>query len=1364
VEVVEERGLRREVEKQVAKPEAVEERGLSRGEKPRAPIADVIPERVLEAVEYLVERFGVVLDVEAAFKAEGFVKAKIKTKLEKVAAKEPEFAHLLAEVAEHVLSSFGRLMASPDAARHVYNALFYLFEGYETRDGELLFARIERTVREAVRRAEEAGIPDAEYRVKQFILEIVDILARAGERYRRDALKAVSTVEKALRATAFAGLSATALYSVYSGLYSEAVVSSVASAVALAEVGQFKEAVQYVQKAAKALYEAAKEVFERVKVTVQRLVELFVEAVTRVLAWINEHKAYLFLMAAVAAGVIALSAALNLWGLIELDKLAYAASLTPFIPAGVKEYSREEAFKILREAPDPYEKFREIAKAANAGRVKLAEPWESLRMLIMPKPSEEKRLMMGKAYRELNEGKKKALFYAALALEEAFGVYRSALKDVAEEREKAVEKREVGEGPFMRVMYMLDLGRLTQLAEEEGKAFEEALSTLRKRLNEYAVKYNLRDLLDVKEDVARRLAEAGYWNLSKFSGANFGTKALAALMAYREYALGRRGVFGKAAWHWLEVGGSPWLLYYTPRTAYDKAERAKAERPAAVEEMLVEALRRLFLKPGADHHSGFVEELEKGGKLALMFDRETKSAYVFRLYNMKESGGHEELGIELWISKVGKGIVYALKFDDVERWQGFFKPELEAAVKAAEEVGGRLPVEDRLPYMLSWVNSDVAISGGRLEMSTSHLWQLAETHALFDWSYITVPGVGLTLEGPKPQFYAQTSLKNLDDAIKKSAESGWLKMLGTKAGLEDLMDVKSWDDLKRWVAGHWGEVIDAVKKQLKSVEVGSGFDLTRALEELEGLKSRLADDKIAREVIAPALLLIQAERLGVNETTLRYFAAVVSGAIDGDGYVSTAMKKIELASGEHAVALLWAAALAAHGIKTKVENVGSTFNVAAFGDDAVKLAGLYFLFGPPLLEGDEKVINHKLAEAVELGAEGLDIRWEGLRQTKNGVAADLIISVGGASVKYNVYLRENAIELQFNSTNRGRVELAARLLRLAGVSVEVRKAEMGGKDRWYIEVSTDRLAAGRKELRKALAEIVEAARGKDWVDAGKAEGWLEKLERGLTLMEGWPRYEVGLVKETLVVRYRSTNPDSIKQETQRFREMGLVEGKHFTVETEGESYGYVYIRREGLAYVAWLSVYGSGMQRELAAKFVELILRRAEEEGDAVYEKAQKIIEEGMSRSSITLKDFEKEVEVDGKKYKVKVIGGEAVEEDRGGRKLLRIRITAEVGRVEGEHIVDRVVREYTITYSRYGDDNKTRGFAYASANAPGGREEDAERLAAVIKALTGREPWIRRRSDGKIEVVCYEGHLEGFMRYIELAEAIAGWLEETSR
>jgi len=204
----------------------------------------------------------------------------------------------------------------------------------------VLFARIERTVREAVRKAEEAGIPDAEYRVKQFVLEILDVLARAGERYRRDALKGISTVERALRATALAGLSAAAAYSAYQGLYSEAVISSVASAIALADAGQFKDAVEYVRKAAKALYEAARDVFERARVAAERLAELFVEAITRVLAWVDEHKAYLFLMAAVAAGVVALSAALNMWGLVELEKLAYAAVGAPFAAAGVKADER----------------------------------------------------------------------------------------------------------------------------------------------------------------------------------------------------------------------------------------------------------------------------------------------------------------------------------------------------------------------------------------------------------------------------------------------------------------------------------------------------------------------------------------------------------------------------------------------------------------------------------------------------------------------------------------------------------------------------------------------------------------------------------------------------------------------------------------------------------------------------------------------------------------------------------------------------------------------------------------------------------------------------------------------------------------
>ena len=1253
-------------------------------------------------------------------------------------------------MAEHVLSSFGRLMASPDAARHVHEALFYFFEGYETRDGEVLFARIERTVREAVRRAEEAGIPDAEYRIKQFVLEVVDVLARAGERYRRQALEGISTVEKALRTTAFAGLSAAALYSVYHGLYSEAVVSSVASAVALAEVGQFKEAVQYVQRAAKALYEAAKEVFEKAKVTVQRLVELFVEAVARVLAWVEEHRAYLFLMTAVAAGVIALAAALNLWGMVELDKLASAASLTPFIPAGVKEYSREEAFNILKNDPDPYEKFKKIAREANAGGVKLAEPWESLRVLIMPKPSEEKRLMRGwgaELYGRYaaDERMKKALFYATLALEEAFSVYISALREYVKVRGKTLQRVEVGEGPFKRVVYMADLEQLKQLAEKEGKAFEDALRVLRERLNEYAVKYGLRDHLDVNEDVARRLAEAEHAELSEFSGVNFGVKALAALIAHREYALGRRGIFGAAAWYWLEVGGSAWLLYYAPWTAYQNAKKAGMERPAAVEELVAEALRRLFLKPGAEYYRGLVEELAKGGRLALELEKEkTKEkteSYVFRLFRVEEGGELKELDVKLSTRKVGEGMTYTLIFG-MKKWQGFFKQELETGVKAAEEVGGRLPVEDSLLYMLGWVNSDVAIirkkKGNRvLRMSTSHRWQLAETHALFGWSYVSVLGVSLTLEGPKLAVIVEAPLDRLDEAIRRSAEGGWLKMLGIKA--------ESWDGLKRWVTGHWDEVIGAVKRRIESVEVGSGFDLIRALEELERLKSRLDDDKIAREVVAPALLLMQAEKLGVNETTLKYFGAMLWGAVGGDGYVSAAEKEVNLTSGESAVALLWATAWAAYSVRPRVAGAGRVFHVVASNDNAVRLAQLCVLFGPPMLE-KEGSISHKLVEAVELGSK-VSVRIEegSWRRIKGGAAVNIYISAGGVLGEFNLYLQEKVL-LESKSTDRKEVELKARLLSLAGVEVRVRKE--GNRGVWYIQAYTDQLAEGNEELRKGLIKAVEGALRRGLIDEEKAKRWIEKFEKGVSTWRGY-KFTIGLGGGALQVKFQSTNPENIRKLKQELESLGLRESEHFTVKwSEDEKIGYIYITREGIIELAYIAKYGTDEAQRLgAASLIEHLRIKAELASKEVLVRLEKLVREGESRRPLHTEGLKTIVEIEWKGRHVEVpVEVKNIKAWEDGDKL-RIVVEAIVGGVEGQ---------WTATFRRT-KKNAIEGYTVARVNAPGGREEDAKRIIALVKALTGEEPNIKL-DKGKPVITYTRRHLDSFKKYTEVAGTIREW------
>jgi hypothetical protein len=86
------------------------------------------------------------------------------------------------------------------------------------------------------------------------------------------------------------------------------------------------------------------------------------------------------------------------------------------------------------------------------------------------------------------------------------------------------------------------------------------------------------------------------------------------------------------------------------------------------------------------------------------------------------------------------------------------------------------------------------------------------------------------------------------------------------------------------------------------------------------------------------------------------------------------------------------------------------------------------------------------------------------------------------------------------------------------------------------------------------------------------------------------------------------------------------------------------------------------------------------------------------------------------------------------------------------------------MAFSRRGSDNAALGYATARADAPGGREADAERFSALVEALTGKRPKVYKKSDGEIDIVCGREHLEGFMRYAELADAIAKWLEETRR
>jgi len=201
---------------------------------------------------------------------------------------------------------------------------------------------------------------------------------------------------------------------------------------------------------------------------------------------------------------------------------------------------------------------------------------------------------------------------------------------------------------------------------------------------------------------------------------------------------------------------------------------------------------------------------------------------------------------------------------------------------------------------------------------------------------------------------------------------------------------------------------------------------------------------VARKFVEPALepiMLDKALRGGLDtEKALLYFGEMYATAIAGDGTVGPREVRLtvggELGGGAallRLAALLLLNQLLPDKLKFNVRiyvGEGKYYIIAATGENAARFMHLLAVSAP---SAGGEYLSEKFEEFVEEARVEVRFDKNSIRRTEGGLVADLTLSEAGVAVKYNVYLGENAIKLQFQSTDRGRVELAARLLKLAGV-------------------------------------------------------------------------------------------------------------------------------------------------------------------------------------------------------------------------------------------------------------------------------------------------------------------------------------------
>jgi hypothetical protein len=140
---------------------------------------------------------------------------------------------------------------------------------------------------------------------------------------------------------------------------------------------------------------------------------------------------------------------------------------------------------------------------------------------------------------------------------------------------------------------------------------------------------------------------------------------------------------------------------------------------------------------------------------------------------------------------------------------------------------------------------------------------------------------------------------------------------------------------------------------------------------------------------------------------------------------------------------------------------------------------------------------------------------------------------------------------------------------------------------------------------------------------------------------------------------------------------------------------------------------------------IEHLRKRAKTKGDNVLQKLEELVREGESRGALSAEGLKAELAIEWEGDHIVVPVEVRKLETWEDEDKIRIKVKAVVDGVEGE---------WVMTFFRYGRTNAVIGCTNTRDDAPGGRTEDAKRIIALVKTLTGEEQNIKRDKYGKIK------------------------------